>query len=101
MPGISARPDRLISNTDIAPQGGVTVGVRAAQDTELPIGQRTRARNPLRDITIEELEAMLLEDETFHSDGEDDEAYQQFLQVRERPPRTACLRGTLLACTSS
>ena len=49
--------------------------------TDLPIGQRTRARNPLKEVTIEELEALLLEDEVHHSEGEDDEAYQQFLQV--------------------
>ena len=50
--------------------------------TDVPIGQRTRARKPLKEVTIEELEALLLEDEVNHSDGEDDEAYQQFLQVR-------------------
>lgn len=48
---------------------------------DVPIGQRTRARNPLKEVTIEELEAMLLEDEVYPSDGEDNEAYQQFLQV--------------------
>ena len=48
---------------------------------DVPIGQRTRARNPLDDVTIEELEAMLLEDDVPNSDGDDEEAYHQFLQV--------------------
>lgn len=50
-----------------------------------PIGQRTRARNPLKEVTIEELEALLQEDEVMNSDYEDDQAYQQFLQVTLSP----------------
>ena len=53
--------------------------------TDIPIGQRTRARNPLKEVTIEELEALLLEDEVYYSEGDDDEAYQQFLKVFSKP----------------
>lgn len=66
---------------------------QADADTELadmPIGQRTRARNPLGEVTIEELEAMLREDEILNSEGEDDEAYHQFLQVMQML-RPSCL----------
>jgi hypothetical protein len=46
-----------------------------------PVGQRTRARNPLGGVTLEELEAML-EDDIMDSDFGDDAAYQEFLRVR-------------------
>ena len=48
---------------------------------DAPIWQRTRARNPLKDVSIEELEAMLQED-FLESDHDDDEAYQDFLRVK-------------------
>ena len=48
---------------------------------DAPIWHRTRARNPLKDVSIEELEAMLQED-FLESDHDDDEAYQDFLSVQ-------------------
>lgn len=55
---------------------------------DAPIWQRTRARKPLNDVTLEELEA-LLQDEKIGGDGEDDDAYQDFLRVM--PSFRGCL----------
>ena len=54
-------------------------GLQGPEDA--PIWHRTRARNPLKDVSIEELEAMLQED-FLESDHDDDEAYQEFLRVK-------------------
>ena len=48
------------------------------------ICQRTRARNPLTEVSIEQLEA-LLKDDPIEPTYDDDEAYKAFLAVRSCP----------------
>ena len=57
--------------------------------TGSPVGQRTRARNPLEGVTLEELEALLQED-IVETPIREDDAYREFLQVElhARPPST-------------
>ena len=52
---------------------------------DAPIWQRTRARKPLHDVTLEELEA-LLQDENISADAEDHDAYEEFLKVCQLKP---------------
>ena len=59
------------------------------QGGDEPIWSRTRARQPLEHVTLEELEALLGEvndDQLWPALVDEDAAYQQFLDVRERMP---------------
>jgi len=76
---VQERPQLSDSGDEGQPVGGVGTDGAAV---ESPVGQRTRARNPLGGITLEELEAMLQDDDAGESDYGDDAAYQEFLRVR-------------------
>ena len=61
------------------------------QSTDEPIWSRTRARQPLEHVTLEELEALLGEvndDQLWPALVDEDAAYQQFLDVRLPMQRT-------------
>ena len=64
---------------------------------ESPVWRRTRAKRPLQDVSVEELEALL------QSDSEDqpmeDAAYHQFLAVRPGARRHHSLRAPQMLCS--
>lgn len=52
----------------------------AVSPEDEPIGRRTRTRQPLNDVDMDEIDALLMDegDELFDEEGED---YRQFLRV--------------------
>ena len=74
------------------------------QDGDEPIWSRTRARQPLEHVTLDELEALLGEvndDQLWPALVDEDAAYQQFLDVRvpmpEIMPHEWCM-SSMLSC---